>query len=883
MSTLKPTRKRWFLLTIILIAAFLRFYRIDRLPPGDGYDPAFYGVDALRILEGEFPIFLPTNIGREVMFSYLVAACVAIFGIGPHAIHIASAIVGVLTVPATYAVAEALFADAKARALRTYGGLVSAAVLAASFWHLHWSRYGVRAILVPLFTALTLTAMVRGFQTAKRWRFILAGLMLGLSFYTYQSARTLPPLVALGFIVYARYYARRSARQQDEPGAGDQQGTHPQDKATAVVANTSPEQTETPPDDGEDEPSIPESTAGAVPLDIDAWPDLDKALDDTGAGITAEEEEPGDLEAWPDLEVGLDDDWPALEAPDDQQIDEADDLAGQAPAKGWHAWQERRRQAKAERQQARQEARERRQRIQAERQRAQQKARDRKLAQQQEEEERQKETRRQKREARQQRRRRMAPVTYGFLWSLNNILLIGVTALLVFLPLGNYFLTHPGSSNERIEQTFVFDPALDWRENLRRLQHEAVDAFLVLAVHGDEEPIHNLPGRAAMNPFLLALFGLGLIIAITRLGRGRPAYLVLLAWLPAMSITVFLTLGGQPTKRALGALPAITTLIAVGALAPLDALRAWSRRRKLLGNIATGVWIAALAAGAGYSIGTTYRDYFVTWGGDPNLFTHFEAGRAAIGQYARSLPPEEVIYMSPEVASHPSIVYNAGGRPGLKSYNGRLCTVFPAVTRAPTTYIIVQHEDRISLDALGATFPTGEQVPAGPAWYGQPYFTAFRIPAGVKAQWLPDHVTLARWEATLQVLGYDLSAETTQPGEPLVLTLYYGALRDDVQQNYIVFTHLLGPENPASGNNLWAQDDSEPCRTFYPTTAWSEGEVVRDTFTLNVPEDAPPGPYRLQMGFYTWPEMAHLTTTDGPGNEPQITFILGEVTVGAPE
>ncbi|MGC9349111.1 MAG: hypothetical protein ACP5JG_13280 [Anaerolineae bacterium] len=77
-STLNRRRKAWLLLPILVLAAFLRFYKIGSLPPGDGYDPAWYGVDALQILDGHSPVFLPTNIGREVMFSYLVALVVAL-------------------------------------------------------------------------------------------------------------------------------------------------------------------------------------------------------------------------------------------------------------------------------------------------------------------------------------------------------------------------------------------------------------------------------------------------------------------------------------------------------------------------------------------------------------------------------------------------------------------------------------------------------------------------------------------------------------------------------------------------------------------------------------------------------------------------------------
>jgi 4-amino-4-deoxy-L-arabinose transferase-like glycosyltransferase len=98
------------LLAITAWAAFLRLYQIDSIPPGDGYDPAYYGLDALKILNGARPVFLRANFGREVMFSYLVAALFTVLGAGTTAIHVSSAIVGILTVPAVYLVAREIFA-----------------------------------------------------------------------------------------------------------------------------------------------------------------------------------------------------------------------------------------------------------------------------------------------------------------------------------------------------------------------------------------------------------------------------------------------------------------------------------------------------------------------------------------------------------------------------------------------------------------------------------------------------------------------------------------------------------------------------------------------------------------------------------------------------
>jgi 4-amino-4-deoxy-L-arabinose transferase-like glycosyltransferase len=196
------------LLTITAVAAFLRLYQIDRIPPGDGYDPAFHGLDALEILEGARPVFLETNFGREVMFSYLVAACFAVLGAGTTAIHVTSALAGILTVPAVYLVAREIFAtdeDVPADA----GGLVAALTIATSFSHLSWSRYGVRAILVPLFAAVTITLLWRGLRVQRYWMFIACGVCLGLSLYTYQAARMLLPLALFAHGIWHRHRNRQ--------------------------------------------------------------------------------------------------------------------------------------------------------------------------------------------------------------------------------------------------------------------------------------------------------------------------------------------------------------------------------------------------------------------------------------------------------------------------------------------------------------------------------------------------------------------------------------------------------------------------------------------------------------------------------------------------
>jgi hypothetical protein len=52
----------------------------------------------------------------------------------------------------------------------------------------------------------------------------------------------------------------------------------------------------------------------------------------------------------------------------------------------------------------------------------------------------------------------------------------------------------------------------------------------------------------------------------------------------------------------------------------------------------------------------------------------------------------------------------------------------------------------------------------------------------------------------------------------------------------------------ASGKPI-AQDDHVPQRGNYPTDLWDAGECVRESFTMDIPQDVT-GPLRVVTGFY---------------------------------
>ncbi len=172
---------------VTLLAAVLRFPLLGRLPPGLYRDEAINGLDALGVLEGVWPIFFTANNGREPLFIYLVAISVGLFGRTALAVRLASAVLGTLTVPATYLLGRALFGRRVA--------LLAALITAISVWPINLSRVGFRAVAMPLFVALTLWAFWRVLKGGSMWGGVFAGLLV----YTYLAARFVP--LALGLFV----------------------------------------------------------------------------------------------------------------------------------------------------------------------------------------------------------------------------------------------------------------------------------------------------------------------------------------------------------------------------------------------------------------------------------------------------------------------------------------------------------------------------------------------------------------------------------------------------------------------------------------------------------------------------------------------------------
>jgi hypothetical protein len=49
---------------------------------------------------------------------------------------------------------------------------------------------------------------------------------------------------------------------------------------------------------------------------------------------------------------------------------------------------------------------------------------------------------------------------------------------------------------------------------------------------------------------------------------------------------------------------------------------------------------------------------------------------------------------------------------------------------------------------------------------------------------------------------------------------------------------------------VWAGGDAQPGQGSVNTTTWAPGDLILDEYQLQLPPDAPPGEYEIEIGLY---------------------------------
>ncbi len=137
----------------------------------------------------------------------------------------------------------------------------------------------------------------------------------------------------------------------------------------------------------------------------------------------------------------------------------------------------------------------------------------------------------------------------------------------------------------------------------------------------------------------------------------------------------------------------------------------------------------------------------------------------------------------------------------------------------------------------------------------------------------------ANFEDKLEVVDVVFNPGRALPGEAVQVTARYRVL-EKIPQDYLVFVHAEDVDGKLERMNF----DHPPARGTRPTSTWEKGDVIEDTFVVNVPAAAS----QELRGLNLWAGFWHAQTDtrlalknpDKVRNDGRNRILLGTLKVG---
>ena len=199
LGQLPHPRLEWGILSAIFLGALLlRGVATAEFPWLLTGDEASSGLSALEFIDGaRNNIFGLGWFSFPALYFFLQSISIRLFGQTTEALRITSALAGALTVLALYWFLK--------QAFDRWVALTGSILLAASHFHIHFSRIGLNNIWDGFFIAFISGAFWWGWSKNNRLGYVLAGLGFGLAQYFYASSRLL-------FLLFPIWLALSAAR-----------------------------------------------------------------------------------------------------------------------------------------------------------------------------------------------------------------------------------------------------------------------------------------------------------------------------------------------------------------------------------------------------------------------------------------------------------------------------------------------------------------------------------------------------------------------------------------------------------------------------------------------------------------------------------------------
>ena len=441
---------------------------------------------------------------------------------------------------------------------------------------------------------------------------------------------------------------------------------------------------------------------------------------------------------------------------------------------------------------------------------------------------------------------------------------VAVTALIVFAPLGVYFLDNPGAFLTRIQQVA---PRADQAAALIENVLQALGMFFV---SGDPYIRFNLPDR----PLFIGLWGLlfiaGWIAALAGVFRGRTvwrrtAYFSVIITTSIMLLPTALAVNEiTPSNlRAIGMMPLVFVLPALGVwwVVKIICTRirtvnmgkskkpAFIRVYTCPGGQCQGlrpILFLILLLGA-VETGWTYFHLYVI---EPQLYIQSDGDLADIARVLDNTDTHgEPVYIAALHYRHPTVAALSEKYGDVKWITGNRAVVLP---NGPG-YLFFARLGLPDEAWLQRFLPDSALIAKPLAPDGETNYRIYHLTS--PAVITPQVKMAVNFGNIVQLWGYDVEpahsstssstrfarSESAQNATASV-TLYWRVLNKPDRGDYSTFAQL---------RDAWGFEWGQGGSFDYPSEQWAPGEIIVNRIDAPIAAGAPPGDYELRVGWFS--------------------------------
>ncbi len=200
----KLNSTKTLLILILIIAAFLRFWNLTKVPVslfGDELDVGYHAYSILKTgkdyMGNPWPLhFHSIAEWRTPLYLYSSVPTVAIFGISPLGVRLPAAIFGVMGVLGMYFVVNELLEYSTNKSKKHQRALFAAFLLAISPWHIQYSRAGFEVTELLVFLLFSIYFFFRALRLNGKGLWMSVALLC-FTPWIYSTAKLFTPLLII--------------------------------------------------------------------------------------------------------------------------------------------------------------------------------------------------------------------------------------------------------------------------------------------------------------------------------------------------------------------------------------------------------------------------------------------------------------------------------------------------------------------------------------------------------------------------------------------------------------------------------------------------------------------------------------------------------------